>query len=411
MEEHKNKNLLTIVAVGAVVLAVVVMMVVLKKGKTQDQTASANRSAVLADAEKVAQGAESLDAEDLVLQKSGVASLTAKANGLKTPASRMIDDNQQNVNIGAFKFVAVNNSYSINQITLNFNGPNATTVTPNIKLVDNLGNVIAQKPGQPVNSFQGLSINIPANSQKTITVMADIGLVGLGGGMAGGESGVNIVPVMTSYTYTDLSNGVSGGVTSNISLPTGTIYTVYKSIPTITNLLLPTHVLVLGTNAVSKFSIGSNNTGIIAWKKIIFSITRNMSGLDTLSAPSLWDADSNVLINGNFVFTGSVQNDNGTSGTLSFVATNEQQISGTKNYVLKMNLSGSFVTGDNINVRIAQPTPTFHSPVEYLKLAGAGSSFVWSDVSAVNHNTANTSDWNSDFLVKDLPTNWQVLMK
>jgi hypothetical protein len=223
-------------------------------------------------------------------------------------------------------------------------------------------------------------------------------------GVGAGTSGAALTTGISAFTARN-SAGTSATGTGTAS---GNAVYIYKATPTITNVALPTTLLGTGTQTVSKFSVASNG-GTIGWKKLIFTVTRAMSGTDTLATPTIWDANTNIQVAGTASFTGSVEADGGTSGTIVFVATDEQQISGSKTYVMKLVTAGTLVTGDNLSVSIAQPS-SYVAPAAYATVALTTASFVWTDVSASSHS-AITTDWNNAYLVKNLPTDTQTLTK
>lgn len=328
---------------------------------------------------------------------AGAGSLTATTDA-GSPVTAIVADNQT-VDVAGFKFAAVNDAYNVTDINLTI--ADASNVA-NVMLYDGT-TLVASKPGAATVAFNGLSWNVPSNTNKVLTVKLQLGSVGSGAG----TSGASLLTTLTSATATAIGAGTSAAVTE--SDPASTAMYVYAAIPTITNVALPTTILSTGDQTVSKFTVGTNGSGTIAWKKLIFTVTRAISGTDTLATPTLWDADTNTQIAGTPAFTGSVEADNGTSGTITFVATNEQQISGSKTYELRVTIAGAPVAGDNINVKIAQPS-SYAAPAAYATVAATTPSFTWSDVSAVSHS-ATTTDWNNGFLVKNLPTATQGLSK
>ena len=328
---------------------------------------------------------------------AGSGSITATLDAA-SPVAAIVADNQT-VDVAGYKFAAVNDGYNVTDLT--FTIADASNVA-NVMLYDGT-TLVASKPGATSVTFSGLSWNVPSNTNKVLTVKLQLGSVGVGAG----TSGASLLTTLTAATATSVGTGVSAAVIE--SNPASAAAYVYAAIPTVTNVALPASALTTGTVTAAKFTVNTNGTGTIAWKKLIFTITRSMGGTDTLSSPTLWDADTNTQIAGTPTFSGSVEADNGTSGTLAFVATNEQQISGAKTYVLKMTTAGTLATGDNLNVSIAQPS-SYAAPAAYATVAGTSASFVWSDVSATSHDNT-TTDWNNGFLVKNLPTDSQTLTK
>jgi len=331
---------------------------------------------------------------------AGTGSITAtKAATSADP--RIVADNQT-IDVVDYKFEALYADYTITDVTLTI--ADVTNVS-SVMLYDG-ATLVASKAGAATTTFNGLNWKVMAGSSKNLTVKLVLGTTGIGAG----TTGASLLTTLTDFTATSSATGVSAAGTE--SNPASSATYVYAAIPTITNVSLPTSSLSTGTVTAAKFTVGSNGTGTIGWKKVIFTITRAMGGTDTLSSATVWDADTNTQIAGTPTFAGSVEADGGTSGTLAFVADNEQQISGSKTYVLKMVTAGTLVSGDNLNVSIAQPLTAYDAPDAYADVItdDATASFVWTDTSAASHSVS-TDDWNHGYLVKNLPTDSQTLSK
>lgn len=326
----------------------------------------------------------------------GASSITATVDA-STPAASIVHDNQT-VTSAAFKFAAVNSAYNVTDLTLTIPQSGATVIQ-NVKLYDG-SNLIATRPGSTTVTFNGLSWNVPANTNKVLTVKLQLGVVGVGAG----TTGAKLLTTLTNFTVVD-PNGLSlYGTESN---PAGNAMYAYAAIPTITNIALPSTTLSAGIQTISKFSIASSG-GNVSWKKLSWTVNRVMSGIDTLSTVTLWDLDSNTQIPGIATFTGSINTDNDIAGGITFVATNEQQLSGSKTYGLKVLAAFTPSSGDYLSASIQQPS-TYMSSNTYSNIGGTPTSFVWSDISAVNHNTS-TLDWTGSYLVRNLPTSAQTLV-
>lgn len=325
---------------------------------------------------------------------AGTASITASQDA-STPVAAIAYDNQTVTSLAA-KFAAVTAGYNVTDITLTVTG--GASVVQTVELYDG-ATLVASKPGAATVTFNGLSWNVPANTNKVLTVKLVVGGVGIGAGSTGSA----LTTAITAFTATNTSSGVSALGTGTA---TGTAMYAYAAIPSISNVNLDSTILTTGTKDIYKYSVTSNG-GTIGWKKVIFNVTRAIGGTDTLSNTALYDTATNTAVAGAFTYTGSINADGGTSGTIVFVATNEQQISGSKTYVLRTDIAGTVGAGDNINVNIAQPS-TFVAPAAYATVAATTSSFTWTDTSIVSHDET-TLDWNNAYLVKNLPTSTQTL--
>jgi hypothetical protein len=369
----------------------------LKTDLTITGTASVSGIAITADADNDGATNGGVDGQTII---ASAGSLTVTKDATSADA-RIIADNQT-IDVATFNFEALYSGYNVTDLT--FTIADASAVS-NVMLYDG-ATLVASKAGSATVTFNGLNWNVQAGANKDLTVKLQLGTVGVGAG----TSGASLLTTLTDVTATSTATGVSAAATE--SDPASNATYVYSAIPTVTNVALPTTVLSTGTVTASKFTIGTNGTGTIAWDKLIFTITRAMSGTDTLASPTLWDADTNTQIAGTATFTGSIEVDGDVAGGLTFVATNEQQISGSKTYVLKMVTAGTLVTGDNLNVSIAQPD-SYAAPAAYATVAAANggqATFVWSDVSAAGHSVS-TTDWSNGYLVKNLPTDTQGLVR
>jgi UDP-N-acetylmuramyl tripeptide synthase len=97
-----------------------------------------------------------------------------------------------------------------------------------------------------------------------------------------------------------------------------------------------------------------------------------------------------------------------TSSSITFVSSIDQEVSGSKTYVVKANLTGSPVAGNSFAVNIPQ-TGSFAAP-NVAAAVSATNSFIWSDESIIGHSFT-TADWMGDYLVKNLPTDSETMTK
>lgn len=306
------------------------------------------------------------------------------------PSAAIVADNQT-VTSASYKFEATNDSYTVTDITLTL--ANASNVANVILKVDGSAVTGGTKPGATSVTYSGLAIPVAANGYTVVDVALELGTVGAGAG----TSGASILTTLTAATARN-SAGSSAAVTE--SNPAGNAMYVYRSLPTITNQTLPDTNLAAATMTVAKFTVAGS--GDIAWKKFIFTVTK--TGTPVLTGATLWDTEGNQIAGtATHTTTGATE----TSGSITFVATSEQQISGSKTYLLKADIAGAIDTTDNVSVKLAQPS-SYAAPAAYATVAATTASFVWSDISATSHS-ATTLDWNNGYLVKNLPTDSQVL--
>lgn len=316
----------------------------------------------------------------------GTASITV-AQDPSTPVAAITAGNQTKT-AAVFKFTSANDTYTVSELVVSLT--DATNVS-SIVLKDG-STVLATLPGAASTTFSGLNLAVAANSTKLLTVDLVLGNTGFGAG----TSGANAKVTLHSYKNAPSSTGTITNTTTQVV--SGNNLYVYKAIPTVTNVALPSSVLSAGTNSLYKFSMTGNGS-TIGWTKLGFNIATS-SGVSVTSL-TLWDADTNTQI----VATASTTY--GTGIYLEFNTLTEQQVSGTKNYLVKGTVAISGTGAKNVSTNMTQPS-TYAIPNTAATASTSPASLVWSDVSAQSHSLT-TSDWNNDYLVKNLPTDSQTL--
>lgn len=264
-----------------------------------------------------------------------------------SPVPSVLVDDSGTVTAANYKWTTVNDSYVLTEVVITLAG---STSVQNVILKDG-ASVLGTLPPNASNAvtFANLNVSIPANTEKVLTVDLQMNTIGYGAG----TSDEAITATLTSYKSRPVSSGVVTQSTPGIA---ATAMYAYKAVPSVTQVALPSGVLSTGTKTLAKFTISSGGTGTIGWRKLLFTVTKNIGGVDTITSPALWDADSNEQITG----TGFVTNlgDDQTSGSITFLATSEQQISGAKTYELRAVVSGTPTAGNSINTSIANPSTT-----------------------------------------------------
>lgn len=343
-----------------------------------------------------------------------------------TPDSTLVDDSGT-ITSAAFKFAAVTDSFTITDITLTLPAGGITAISQ-VNIQEN-GVTIAGGSKSPAATmtFNGLSIPVAANTSKVLTVQLVMSTVVVGAG----TTGSSLLTTLTTATGRS-SGGTSAALTESPANPAGNVMYVYKAIPTISLVALPTSLLGTGTQTVSRFSINTNGTGTVAWKQVKLTIAKTGGaaagglGDPVLASFTLWDADTSTQITAASVIVSTDGDGAGADLTtdcteldtactvLLTVGTDaddnvEKQISGAKTYEVRATVTGNLIAGDNVNTSIARPSAHIASAV-FTTAETSAPSFVWSDVSDAIHDTG-TTDWTNDNNVKNLPTNTQTLTK
>jgi len=290
-----------------------------------------------------------------------------------TAVSSIADDNGS-VKTVAYKFEAQNDDYSISRLVFTIADP-SVVATASLKDGDT---VLASQSGANVVTFNlGTPIAVSANTTKILTVELALSSVGLGAGNTGAA-------ITTNISLTNcLARSTNGALTNPGGTPvSGNGLYVYKAVPTISLVSLPTSTLGTGTQVViSKYSVSTNGTGTIGWKKVIFNVSKSSHATTAPAIDSfeLWETDSNTKVSSATASLTSTDGDAaGADGTadctsvdsacvLTFVATDEQQISGQKTYELRATVSDTagIAVGEFINTNIPNTSTVYRASNTY----------------------------------------------
>lgn len=340
--------------------------------------------------------------------------------------------------VASFRFTALNDTFTITDIgftvagTQTMGGTDAQTAVA----AGAIRNFVVKSSGMAdklvylssatTATSTGLSLSVPANNSNGRVVDVYLNLNDVASSAA--TSGADVKVTLASYKALTSTGTVYNGGAENDA---GNSMYVYKSVPTVTLATLPSTRLVAGTNTIAKFSIAADSAGPIGWKKMLFTITKTAAtDLGGTSTIKLYDSSGTEVAgtfattsvdathptitttNGNGLFAAS-----GTGGTLTFVATDEQQIAAgsSETYSLKDSVSGTNATisGTYVSTSIPSNTTSWAGPRIYSTVASTfglstAPSFVWTDRSANSHSES-TADWNTDYKVVTIPSDTQTL--
>jgi hypothetical protein len=320
----------------------------------------------------------------------------ASAVDASTPVSANVVANSM-PKVASFKFTGTNDAFTVDELTAKLTGTAGAAAVSEIIFKDG-ATEIARQPVGLINGIytatsSGLSLAVPYNSTKIIDAYVNLG--GIGTGFS--TTSVNIGVTLDGFEYQN-SNGVK---TRDYTDRTGNPFYAFKTKPTITNVALPTSVLSAGTQSVAKFTITADAGGTVSWKKIRLNVASS-TGV-TAGTWTIYDTanESQAL--------SSVSASTTVNGVVDFVSTIDQEVSGSKTYVVKATLAGNIVAGASFSVNIPTGAAAYVSPVANGVVATAAS-FVWSDESQLGH-TVDTNDWFNDYLVKNIPTDSQTMTK
>lgn len=342
-----------------------------------------------------------------------------------------------------FKLTASNETFKISEITLSLvdasvpKSITAVAINYDGQLVykELLGN---ENVSKELLKISGLNLLLPKDTPKILSVsyqLADISNEVM--------SGKDVKTALYSLKGLDSQNRSL----SYEKVVAGNSIYVYKTIPAISSVALSDSALVKGRKTIGKFSIANEGDGSFKWKKasIIFKCKFGdfYCGLSSGNPISKTDGLYNLEVIGPGVALGEERQDllvdyvyfsrvamiNGvpktmridgdwvfahnTDGTVvgTFTATQEQEVKNLENYAITANVISEPVVGDFVSTKFS------NSSAVIVSSAGTGpsqmnspASFVWSDLSAVNHSLSS-GDWHNDYLVRYLPLETQTLKK
>ena len=330
--------------------------------------------------------------------------ITATVDSGLNPVAFITEDNKT-VTTAAFRFATVNDGYNVTDATLTL-GADAVTNTSSVQLWDG-STMIAELPGATTMNFSGLSWNVPANTNKVLTVKAVLGTIS----STSGTSGAVLTTTLTAFTATSIATGTSdaSGNDAGPSIendPAGNAHYAYAAIPVISSVALPTSTLSNSNEVViSKFTVTPTG-GNISWDRLFFEITKDT---DTeITNANVYD----VTGGGNTLVVGTdTQVDGGdgdATGTIEYDATTEQELSSARTYELRVDIDGSVVDTSFVTTKMAGDA-VFAAPTDAaaVEAADADATIIWSDLSAASHDTT-TDDWNGEFGVKNLPISHSI---
>ncbi len=301
--------------------------------------------------------------------------------------------------VSSFKFTAVNDSFTVTELYAS-TSPNAGPVIGSLIWKDGATTLATVPFNGSYATATGLSIVIPANTTKVIDAYLQLGSVNTPGAAA---SGMNARIGLDGHKYRNSNNIETTVATQQTDLIGNSVY-VYKTKPTISNVALPSTTLTAGTQTVAKFNISADSAGAIAWRKLVLTVSSSSPVVFTVGNYNIYDSANESVPLPNVTVL------NGGTSTITFISSLDQEVAGSKTYVIKAVVAGAgIVPGAFLSHNIAYGQASFAAPRDYFNVPGA-STFVWSDESEVPHS-ASSATWNGDYFIKNIPTDSQTLTK
>lgn len=342
--------------------------------------------------------------------------MTVVSNGLlttsldsSTPQSALVAAGSTGVTLLVMNMEATYEDVELDSIMLTReNSVTAASSTANdyakLYLYDEDGTKIVEAVPTAVDMY---TITVP-NSAFVVTnedsdgrklyVKADLAYIGTGlPGTSGHQLGWSVATTASVIaTGKESGQGITEAGTAN-----GTsVFYVYKSVPTVAMVALPTTVLANGTAIISKFSVTADAKGAIDLREVTFTVATTSC---TVSSMKLYDVTSGeVELNAT-----AVQANGSDIVNIVFDAAYVRTISAgaTKTFVLKGTVTNAGTAGDSVVTSLNGDSAVIANnmyPTTYaLATADTNGEFIWSDRSASSHS-ATTADWTNGYLVSGL---------
>jgi len=364
-----------------------------------------------------------------------------------TPVATLVAGGQE-VTAGKFKYTAVYQDYTIKElrftVNANSNAANNSAAISTAVLKDGatvVGGPIAYDATNSYFNFTGLSIAVPKNTAKVLTLAFNLSSAI---SSSTSNSQVDVQPTQSYIKYAD-SQGTES--TSSTTYATSKEVYVHKSIPTITEVDVSNSALQNGAaKNIYSIKVAANAAGPIALKQLKFNLTWNETGDDQslyLYAFKLFkdgtDITSLVTItdeDGHNLKTSTAANGANEDSTNAIVVFDTEDVvaaGGSTTYILQATPSNfTLDTNDNdgFAIKLASDATVNASTKKYLNASaapatsvvqlatstgasGVDANIIWSDMSDVStpHTytvTANTvtptssGDWSNGYLIQSV---------
>ena len=331
----------------------------------------------------------------------GTGSITAVLDASTPIAASTVGGSQPKV--ASFKFTSSNEAFTITELYASTT-VNGSAAIGSLIWKDGATTIATTPFAGAFASTTGLSVVVAANTTKVIDAYLQLGTIGTPGGAA---TGLDVQVGLDGFKYRN-TNGVENTTSAAATDLVGSHTYVYKTKPTVSNVALPSTTLNSGLQTIGKVTISADSAGTIAWRKIVWTYSTTTGVL--LTSPALYDSANESTALTGVTLSIDVVNMKITASSTGGAA--DQEVSGSKTYVLKANVAETdgLDTGDSVSTNIAASGLGYVAPTNSTAVAATAATFVWSDEAIVPHDFT-TADWNNDFLVKNIPTDSQTLTK
>ena len=350
-----------------------------------------------------------------------------------TPTGKLIAANTTGNIMTQLKFYATSEQINVTKIRLSLNNASSTgNDLSQVYIYDGatllgqgalgIGNVQGKLANASTTFTLSTPLQLMPGVNKIVTIKADIAAISTTNTVATAGHQIAIDYYGSTSTSENLGTGASSGTqVTNFSVTTAqTSAYIFKSIPTVAAVALPTTTLGSGTKVISKFTVKADAKGDIDLYQVTFKIatTSPTTGgplvVQNLTLVDVTDVETTLYASTTKIYTDL----NGTlpirllaaPGTISLATTSRTIAAGaTRTFELRADISGTGA-GSQISTQIegdaAAPTAMNAGMLAATTVQGdTNHDFIWSDWSKASHTTTGFSvaDWTNGYLVSGLP--------
>jgi len=332
-------------------------------------------------------------------------------------ADGLVVGGSSNIVLAKYKLSASNEELKL--VKARFDTGNTGNVVQSVSLYD--GKTLVGGPvsvdGRGLADFVNIDLTIPKDGSKTLTVRGNLnnGVLADGKGTCGLR--VTFVEDQSSFAISGVNPPNNPRKpTLKFEKPAVTrALTFAKSKPTVSPSTLPSSTLQASTAAVMRFTVSADAAGDVALKRLTAEVSVSGAAiLSTAPGSSVRRVGDGSNLGGEASLV---------DGLLSVTFTKEEIIpAGTsRTYDIRLDVSGAIAAGDSISTHLFGDSQNLNAPIcgsltgklPNLGVGGVPSNFIWSDLSAKEHNDiiGGSADWTNGYFVKGLPTDVQTLSK
>jgi hypothetical protein len=322
-----------------------------------------------------------------------------------TPSKQLVKGDQT-VETAKYKFTAASDTYDVEELIVVVDETDAENVVEAVELYDGTELLkTAYLDSSQKAAFTGLDVEVPADTEKVLTVKLDLSEVSANYD----RSGVNVKTDLEdeSVKYVD-SNGSSESDEPDGDVEGKDIY-VYKSVPTVEKIDLAGDFSNGSTLELYEFELTAGDGGGVGLYQFVYDLNWSTATGNSMELSDLKlyegsnEHDEYTLTDASDAEIDTVDTDD---ETLTVTIDNGDTIGSSENYTLKGVASGFGKDENEVPDVVSISLAEDDGYVASNEADSTGKNFVWSDLSASSHSIT-TEDWTGGYLL-DIPTDTEA---